>query len=139
MTDRRAPSSMPAPSPRRHVRRAVLRAVRLLCPRCGTGRLFDGFWKMRERCPTCQLNFEREHGFFVGAIYINYAGTVLVALASFYALELFTAVPFQWRLALAVACAAVFPLFFYRYSKSLWLGLDWFVDPDARASLRRAR
>jgi uncharacterized protein (DUF983 family) len=117
----------------------VVRAVRLRCPRCGTGPLFEGWLKMHERCPNCLLNFEREHGFFVGAIYINYALTVLVALASFYALELFTPVPFAWRLACAVVCAALFPLVFYRYSKSFWLSLDWFVDPEARASLRRAR
>jgi uncharacterized protein (DUF983 family) len=135
---RRSPPPTIARPRRPTVRRAALRAVRLRCPRCGRGKLFEGFLAMRERCPTCLLTFEREHGFFVGAIYINYAGTVLVALASFHALELFTPVPFAWRLGIAVACAAIFPLFFYRYAKSLWLSFDWFVDPGGHGSLRRA-
>ena len=119
--------------------RALGRAIRLRCPRCGATPLFRGWFRMAESCALCGLRFERAQGYFVGAIYINYAGTVAVALAAFYALELGTSVPFAWRLAVAVACAALFPLFFYRYSKSLWLGLDWFVNPDERPPLRRAR
>jgi uncharacterized protein (DUF983 family) len=129
----------PRPRRPRRLRNAIWRALTLRCPRCGSGPLYKGFLTMHERCPSCGLGFEREHGFFVGAIYINYAGTVAVALAAFYALELGTSVPFAWRLAVAVVCAALFPLFFYRYSKSFWLGLDWFVNPDEGPPLRRAR
>jgi len=28
---------------------------------------------MRERCPACDLKFEREEGYFLGAMYIGYA------------------------------------------------------------------
>jgi uncharacterized protein (DUF983 family) len=127
------------PSTARRLRRAVIRAVRLRCPRCGVGNLFASFVKMHESCPSCALRFEREHGFFVGAIYVNYACTVLVALSSAFALEIFTPMPLGWRVGLAAGAAALFPLFFYRYSKSLWLGLDWFVNPDAPPPLRRVR
>lgn len=27
------------------------------CPRCGEGKLFDGFLSIRERCPVCGLDF----------------------------------------------------------------------------------
>jgi uncharacterized protein (DUF983 family) len=128
-----------APGRRRRVRRALTRALGLRCPRCGVGRLFETFLKMHEICPTCALRFEREHGFFVGAIYVNYALTIAVALGSAFALEIFTPIPLGWRVGVAAAAAGVFPLFFYRYSKSLWLALDWFVNPDAPPPLRRVR
>src|SRR5437764_919989 len=47
------------------------------CPRCRTGKIFRGsaflgFPKMNERCPVCQLRFEREAGYFLGAMYVSY-------------------------------------------------------------------
>src|SRR5260370_16790802 len=48
-----------------------------LCPRCRAGTIFRKsvflFPAMRERCPTCDLKFEREEGYFLGAMYIGYA------------------------------------------------------------------
>jgi uncharacterized protein (DUF983 family) len=47
------------------------------CPRCRLGRIFRysifrGFPKMCERCSICDLKFEREPGYFLGAMYISY-------------------------------------------------------------------
>ena len=36
----------------------VWRGWRGLCPRCGEGRLFSGFLKMRSHCPVCDLGLE---------------------------------------------------------------------------------
>jgi uncharacterized protein (DUF983 family) len=48
-----------------------------LCPRCRAGTIFRKsvflFPAMRERCPVCDLKFEREEGYFLGAMYIGYA------------------------------------------------------------------
>jgi uncharacterized protein (DUF983 family) len=112
--------------------------LRLCCPRCGRSKLFDGFFKMREACATCHLRFEREPGYFVGAIYINYGVTVLLALAGFQVLELTLEPTLAQQLALWIAFAAVFPLFFYRYSKSLWLSMDCWINPEP-PTLRRVR
>ena len=35
----------------------VRAALRGLCPRCGQGRLFDGFLKVRPECEVCGLDF----------------------------------------------------------------------------------
>ena len=48
--------------------------VRELCPRCHQGKLFRGpLWRtylaMYERCPRCNLKYEREQGYFLGAMY----------------------------------------------------------------------
>src|SRR5207245_11059362 len=47
------------------------------CPRCHSGAIFRssifcGFVKMNERCPVCDLKYEREVGYDVGAMYISY-------------------------------------------------------------------
>src|SRR5437763_3949115 len=54
------------------------------CPRCRTGRIFRSsilrlFARMNERCPVCDLRFEREEGYFLGAMYISY-GLALIAI-----------------------------------------------------------
>ena len=51
--------------------------LRELCPRCYTGKIFRGpLWRtylaMNERCPVCDLKYEREQGYFLGAMYFSY-------------------------------------------------------------------
>ena len=52
------------------------------CPRCGAGHLFHSWWKMKERCPGCDLHFEGrpEEGHFLGAIMINTGLTATILL-----------------------------------------------------------
>jgi uncharacterized protein (DUF983 family) len=107
----------------------LARTVRLRCPRCGRGGLFERGLRMAARCPACGLAFEREAGYFVGAIYLNYAVTVGLALAGYFALAAWATLPVGTQLALWSAFVVLFPLWFYRYSKALWLGLDHYVDP----------
>lgn len=53
------------------------------CPQCREGRLFKyKFWnllkfsQMHDHCPTCNLRYEVEPGFWFGAMYVSYALTV---------------------------------------------------------------
>jgi len=109
--------------------RIVGRGVRLRCPRCGEGSLFTGFFSMYTSCPHCALVFEREPGYFVGAIYVNYSATSLIAIAGFLALDYFVALALLPQLLLWGGFAVLFPLFFFRYSRSLWLSLDYIFTP----------
>jgi hypothetical protein len=90
-------------------------------------------------CPACALPFEREQGYFVGAIYINYALTIAVTLATFLALERWTGLSFRTRLTLAVVLAGTLPVLFHHHSKSFWLGMDHLISPESRPALRRVR
>src|SRR5262245_19155102 len=48
------------------------RGLRLVCPVCGEGRLFYPLrFKMYERCPVCGFVYEREEGYFTGAMAVN--------------------------------------------------------------------
>ena len=96
--------------------------LRLRCPSCGEGRLFLGFFKMAPACSVCGLDLLREHGYYVGAMYVNYGVTAAVEMAV--GIPLADRVPMAtltWPLA---GFALLFPLWFFRYSRSLWLGLD---------------
>ena len=98
------------------------------------GKVFGRLNRMAEACSCCGLSFEREAGYFVGAIYLNYGVTVLLALAGYFLLEVWLSPPVGWQVWLWSAFAVVFPIWFYRYSKALWLGLDHLVDPGGRGA-----
>jgi hypothetical protein len=80
---------------------------------------------MQTSCLFCRLMFEREQGYFVGAIYINYAATTLLAIAGFFVLDYWTSLSLAQQLILWGSFAVVCPLFFFRYSRILWLSIDF--------------
>ena len=115
------------------------RAFALRCPRCGDGALFSGWFAMHEACPECGLRYEREPGYFVGAIYVNYAVTAVVCLGSVIALDVAVGLPVWLQVTLACALATLVPVVFFRYSRSVWLGIDHFVTTTDEAMERRGR
>jgi uncharacterized protein (DUF983 family) len=103
--------------------------LRLRCPRCGTGSLYNKPFKMADNCAHCGLKFEREQGYFIGAIYINYAATIAIAVPGFFLLDAFTSITINQQLALWVPFAVIFPLLFFHHSRSLWLVMDHYFNP----------
>lgn len=109
--------------------RLLLRACRLRCPFCGHGRLFRNWFRMHRQCAYCGASFEREPGFFLGSIYFNYGLTALI-VAIVYPVSLFAGWASERVLLLScLAFCVLFPMWFFRYARSLWLGFDQFVDP----------
>lgn len=86
---------------------------------------------MHPKCDACGLDFRREPGFYLGSIYVNYGLTALVVTVGFVAAQILGRgrdPRLFWSM--AVWCVA-FPLWFFRYARSLWLGMDQYVDADA--------
>jgi len=58
------------------------------CPRCRTGNMFAGplfsfkSKRMLDRCPACDLKFEKEPGYFYVAMYVSYALSVAELIAA---------------------------------------------------------
>jgi uncharacterized protein (DUF983 family) len=108
--------------------------VHQLCPRCRRGKIFrKSLWlfpPMYERCPFCNLKFERESGYFLGAMYIGY-GLGAGALAALTALVW---VLFKWPLMKSLAAGVVLFLPFTPIltflARVLWIYMDQAVDPD---------
>jgi len=114
---------------------SVLRGIlRQLCPRCRTGKIFrKSVWLfpgMHERCPACGLKFDREPGYFLGAMYIGY-GLGVGALA------LLTALVWEvskWPLLKSMAGGIVLflplaPVLTWM-ARVLFIYLDQGIDPD---------
>jgi uncharacterized protein (DUF983 family) len=104
-------------------------AIRLKCPRCGAGSLYAKPFHMRVHCPSCGLKFEREQGYFVGAIYINYAATIAIAVPGFFILDVLARLSIDQQLWIWVPFAIIFPLLFFHHSRALWLVLDHLFNP----------
>ena len=107
------------------------------CPRCRTGRIFRysifrGFPKMHESCPRCGLKFEREEGYFLGAMYISYGlalATIVLMAAALWALTgWWITKDAVWAMVLFVPIAPTLTLF----SRVLWIYLDQSLDPAER-------
>jgi uncharacterized protein (DUF983 family) len=104
------------------------RAVRLLCPRCGEGKLFTGWLKMAPRCPHCQLKLDRGPGYYLGAIYVNYGLTSLITTAAFLIGRFRWHIPGQQLLWPLFAFCILFPLLISRQARAIWLAMDCQLD-----------
>ncbi len=108
------------------------RAVRRHCPYCGGPDAFDGYFSLRDRCPTCNVTFEREEGYFLGGYALN------LIVAEFVGLGLAIFLLFKtdlrhldliWQEAIAVALAVAFPLILFPFSRTVWVALDLVLHP----------
>jgi hypothetical protein len=84
---------------------------------------------MYETCPVCNLKFNREPGYFIGAMYVSYGLSIPPVLAL---------VMLLWRLAHWSFGAAVIGAFLaylpfvplvVRLSRVIWIYIDRSVDP----------
>ena len=106
------------------------RSLRLRCPRCGRAPLYRGWFTMNEVCPVCYLKFERAQGYWEGAIYVNYGVTTLVAVGGYFLLWTRTNLSTGTQLAIWLPFCVLFPLWFFRYSRSLWLAVEYGLNPN---------
>jgi hypothetical protein len=115
--------------------------IRLRCPICGIGKLFQGYFDSPERCPSCGYFFMRESGYFLPHVPIGYAFTVLASLGSWPILRyVFGITNAAITLSIMVAVAILFGIWFVRYSKALWLAIDlWLHPPGAEDFESRGR
>jgi len=114
----------------RRIRKALWTAARLGCPHCGARTLFRGAFAMNERCAVCHLVFEREPGYWIGAIYINYAVTASLMIVGYLLLDSYTELSLTTQLLTWSAFVIVVPVLFFRHSKSVWLAIDHLLNPE---------
>jgi uncharacterized protein (DUF983 family) len=102
--------------------------LRQRCPRCLRGKVFSGLFRMRPACPECGLRFEREPGYFLGAMYYSYAIAIAAGAPPAAAAFLLGWSTGAVTAAATVAVALASPLAF-RLSRVLWLHMDQAFDP----------
>ena len=103
------------------------RGATLRCPRCGSGHLFRRYFTLQPDCPRCALHFEREEGYWVGALAVNIAFVFAIFVVAFVVILVATVpeVPVGPSLAVLVPVMVVGPILFYPFSKTLWMALDY--------------
>ncbi len=97
---------------------------RNLCPFCGGAPVFHGLVFMNRKCPACGHVYEREPGFFVGAMVFSYLlgafSTVPTVVLGIFVLraEVLTVV------ATAIAQLVVTCPLLIRFSRLIWIQID---------------
>lgn len=96
------------------------------CPRCGSGHLFRRYFTLVPDCPRCGLHFEREPGYFAGALAINIMVVGAVFAVVFAALIALTVpnIPVVPVLAILVPIMVFGPILYYPFSKTVWMAID---------------
>lgn len=96
------------------------------CGRCGSGKLFHHYLHMVPDCPRCGLHFEREPGYFAGALAIN-----IMAVGGLFAIVFVAAlvvtipdVPVVPLIVILLPIAALGPIVYYPFSKTVWIAVD---------------
>ena len=111
--------------------------LRQRCPRCRQGNIFRysifrGFPKMHDRCPVCDLKFNREPGYFLGAMYVSYGlGLVIVVVIAallWYVTGWWITKDTIWAIVLFLPLAPTITLL----ARVLWIYLDQAIDPEPR-------
>ncbi len=114
-------------------RHALASAWQCRCPNCRQGSLFDGWFnKMLPQCPHCGLSYFRESGYYVGGMIITFALTAFVLIAVYLFLLLLPdakVLSENTKFALWIVFAILLTVAFVRLSYSLWLSLDFWIDP----------
>lgn len=114
--------------------KTLTRGLMLRCPVCGESNVFRAPFQVRHQCPACGALFQREAGFFVGAIMLNVVATEGVVMLAFGLCLLTLGGGGTLTLPVLFAVALLFPVLFYHHSWSLWLAGDHFVERLPKSS-----
>jgi uncharacterized protein (DUF983 family) len=100
------------------------------CPRCARTPVFHHLVMMNRKCSSCGYVYERENGYFLGAMVIGYA------LSAFSAVPTLIAGFWVYHAELlpvtALACVQVIVLspVIFRFARLAWIYLDFRADPS---------
>jgi uncharacterized protein (DUF983 family) len=113
-----------------------LALLRKRCPRCCDGKIYERGMQMHPRCPVCDLQFEREPGYFMGALYISYALAIVFLLFGMWiASTLLPTLDLGWIVLISAACFVPFVPIVTRYARVIWIFFDrwaWPSSPDQK-------
>jgi uncharacterized protein (DUF983 family) len=112
--------------------KALARGFGRRCPRCGQRKIFSGFFTLRAACPRCGFRFEREEGYWTGAMIVNIAACEIWFAILFVAVIAATLPHIAWvpLLGVALLTNGLLPVVFYPWSKTIWMALDLYLHHD---------
>ena len=114
--------------------------IKNVCPKCHKGKFFEKqlflfrfqFDKMNKSCSHCNESFEKETGFYFGAMYVSYGLTVFFGIVSYLLLvQLFELSVLGFISAYSISLLLFLPAFF-QLSRLIWINI--FVHPNENLS-----
>lgn len=102
------------------------------CPNCHNGSVFKHhllhfrftFPKMNEKCSHCDFKFEKEPGFFFGAMFVSYGVGVAEALITYFIASLFFDKTFDLRIIPIIGIVIItLTRFNIKLSRIIWIYL----------------
>ena len=136
MEPRRSLAKQAAMSPSKqnpdHLLHRLTAVLRQRCPRCLQGHVFHGLVSMYETCPQCGYQFGREPGYFTGAMFASYTLAVPILFLIFVGLWYFFSGTWTLMFNLLITFLVFLPFVppIFRYSRILWMHVDWKLDPE---------
>lgn len=106
------------------------------CPRCQEGKFFvshpydlKNVGNVLEHCPVCDMKYEKEPGFFYGAMYVSYALGVALFVTLWTSFNLwFPSASTTVQITTIVSVAVVLSPLLYALSKIIWANLFYHYD-----------
>lgn len=106
----------------------VMMILKEKCPHCGKSDVYQKkkhFFElpvMKDRCDNCNYYFDREPGYFLGAMYISYGLAVLQGIITFLLLYTFLPdIPTLWTVLIILAVIFLFSLKNYKLSRIIYI------------------
>ena len=113
------------------------------CPHCHLGKVFTesnpyhfgSSLKMNAGCSVCGMKYEKEPGFFYGALYVNYALSSGIFMVLYFSDALWFQMDTSVLLVLIIiAILSMYPLT-YRWGRLFWL--NFFIRYDKKYKIKR--
>ena len=94
------------------------------CPHCENESIFKGFYSMNQNCPSCGIGFEKEPGYFIGAMIASYFLGVFLAFPTLLAGVFWLDLPILLTLFIATLQLVLLHPLLFRYSRILWIRIE---------------
>jgi hypothetical protein len=85
---------------------------------------------MFEACPVCGLKFEREQGYFLGAMYLSYGFSIPPVLLLILLIRALTGWPYDVSIGAAFVAYLPFAPLVARFARIVWMYVDQGFDPQ---------
>jgi hypothetical protein len=86
---------------------------------------------MNECCPHCGVRFEREQGYFMGAMYFSYPLSIpILGLLTWIGHLLLPSWRIEWVIGLSAVAYIPFVPVVFRYSRILWMYFERWANPN---------
>jgi uncharacterized protein (DUF983 family) len=115
-------------SPKTRKPNLFIRILKEKCPNCGLGEVYEKkkhFWQlpvMKDKCGHCHYYFDREPGYFLGAMYISYGLAVFQGIVTFLVLyAFFPTLPTLNVVLIILAVICLFSLKNYKLSRVIYM------------------